>query len=52
VTPISLAERVGAFLLIAASVVVGLYPQVLLRLIAPALDSPLFDGLRRAGGWQ
>jgi NADH-quinone oxidoreductase subunit M len=48
---ISLAERVGAVLLIAASVVVGLYPQLLLRLIVPALNSPLFAGLR-GGSWQ
>jgi NADH-quinone oxidoreductase subunit M len=52
VTPISLPERLGAILLIAASVAVGLYPQMLLRLIEPALNSPLFAGLRSAGGWQ
>jgi NADH-quinone oxidoreductase subunit M len=51
VTPISLPERIGAILLIAASVAVGLYPQLLLRLIEPALNSPLFAGLR-GGGWQ
>jgi NADH-quinone oxidoreductase subunit M len=50
--PISLAERLGAVLLIGVSVLVGLYPQLLLRLIGPALQSPLFDGLRGAGGWQ
>ncbi|MGD0796533.1 MAG: NADH-quinone oxidoreductase subunit M [Acidobacteriaceae bacterium] len=48
---ISLAERVGAVLLIAASVLVGLYPQLLLRLIEPALNSPLFAGLR-GGSWR
>jgi NADH-quinone oxidoreductase subunit M len=42
---ISIPERIGAVILIAASVVVGLYPQLLLRVIVPALDSPLFDGL-------
>jgi NADH-quinone oxidoreductase subunit M len=52
VPAISLPERVGAIILIAASVAVGLYPQVLLRLIGPALNSPLFDELHRAGGWQ
>ena len=43
--PISTPERIGAILLIGASVIVGLYPQVLLRVIIPALHSPLFDGL-------
>ncbi len=49
--PITLPERLGAILLIAASVLVGLYPQLLLNLIMPALNSPLFDGLRH-GSWQ
>lgn len=48
--PISIAEKLGAVLLIGSSVVVGLYPKVLLDLIIPALNSPLFDGLRK-GGW-
>jgi NADH-quinone oxidoreductase subunit M len=43
--PISLPERIGALLLMGTSVVIGLYPQVLLRVIIPALRSPLFDGL-------
>jgi NADH-quinone oxidoreductase subunit M len=43
--PISTPERVGAILLIGASIIVGLYPQALLRVIIPALHSPLFDGL-------
>jgi NADH-quinone oxidoreductase subunit M len=43
--PISTPERIGAILLIGASVIVGLYPQALLRVIIPALHSPLFDGL-------
>jgi NADH-quinone oxidoreductase subunit M len=49
--PISLPERVGTLILITASVIIGLYPQVLLNIIVPALNSPLFDGLRR-GVWQ
>jgi NADH-quinone oxidoreductase subunit M len=49
--PISVPERIGAVILIAASLVIGLYPQLLLNLIVPALNSPLFDGLRR-GSWQ
>jgi NADH-quinone oxidoreductase subunit M len=47
--PITLPERVAATLLIAVSVVIGLYPQLLLRIIIPALQSPLFDGLRKGG---
>src|SRR6185437_2778441 len=48
---ISMPERLGAALLIIASVTIGLYPQLLLKLIIPALNSPLFDGLRK-GHWQ
>jgi NADH-quinone oxidoreductase subunit M len=47
---ISVAERIGAAILIVATVAVGLYPRLLLDLILPALNSPLFDGLRK-GLW-
>jgi len=49
--PISFPERLGAIILIGSSVAIGLYPQMLLKVIVPALNSPLFDGLRK-GGWQ
>jgi NADH-quinone oxidoreductase subunit M len=49
--PITLPERIGAIILIVASVIVGLYPQILLNIIVPALNSPLFNGLRQ-GGWR
>jgi len=49
--PITLPERIGAIILIAASVLVGVYPQMLLNVIMPALNSPLFEGLRK-GVWQ
>jgi NADH-quinone oxidoreductase subunit M len=49
--PITIPERLGALILIVASVIVGLYPQVLLNIIVPALNSPLFNGLRQ-GGWR
>ena len=49
--PISLPERLGAIILISASVLVGIYPQMLLNIIIPALNSPLFAGLRQ-GSWQ
>ncbi len=49
--PITFPERLGAVLLIGTSVLIGLYPQLLLNVIVPALNSPLFDGLRK-GSWQ
>ncbi|MGC9291842.1 MAG: complex I subunit 4 family protein [Acidobacteriaceae bacterium] len=49
--PISLPERIAAVVLIGASMAVGLYPQFLLRIVIPALNSPLFEGLRK-GSWQ
>ena len=48
--PITIPERVGALILLGASVAIGLYPQFLLRLIIPALHSPLFDGLWKGSG--
>jgi NADH-quinone oxidoreductase subunit M len=49
--PITIPERLGALILICTSVAIGLYPQMLLKIITPALNSPLFDGVRK-GGWQ
>ena len=49
--PITIPERLGAIILIVASVIVGLYPQMLLNIIVPALNSPMFNGLRQ-GGWR
>jgi NADH-quinone oxidoreductase subunit M len=49
-TPISLPEKLGAGILILASIAVGIYPQFLINVIAPALNSPLFNGLHQ-GGW-
>ena len=48
--PISFSERLGAGILICASVIVGTFPQLFLNVIHPALNSPLFQGLRK-GGW-
>ncbi|HTV05708.1 MAG TPA: NADH-quinone oxidoreductase subunit M [Acidobacteriaceae bacterium] len=48
---ITVAERIGAAILMAATAAVGLYPRILLDLIVPALQSPLFDGLRK-GLWR
>ena len=47
--PISIPERIGAVLLIGASLLIGLYPRLLLDVIVPSFNSPLFDGLRKAG---
>jgi NADH-quinone oxidoreductase subunit M len=48
--PISVPERIGGVLLIGTSLVIGLYPRLLLDLIVPSFNSPLFDGLVRKGG--
>jgi NADH-quinone oxidoreductase subunit M len=48
---ISIPERIGAFLLVGCSLLVGLYPQLLLNFIVPSFTSPLFDGLRKGGTW-
>ena len=49
--PITMPERLGAFLLLATTIVLGLYPRLLMDLIVPSLNSPLFEQLRR-GAWQ
>ncbi len=45
--PISTPERIAAMILLATTLIVGLYPRLLLDFIVPALGSPLFDGLRK-----
>jgi NADH-quinone oxidoreductase subunit M len=47
---ISIPERLGTALLIGTSLLIGLYPRLLLDLITPSFDSSLFEGLRKAGG--
>ena len=47
--PISLPERIGALMLIAITLIIGLYPGLLLDLIIRSFKSPLFDGLRKGG---
>ena len=49
--PVTIPERIGAVILIASSVLVGFYPQMLLNIVVPALNSPLFNGLHK-GSWQ
>jgi len=46
---ISIPERIGAVLLIGASLLIGLCPRLLLDVIVPSFNSSLFDGLRKVG---
>lgn len=48
--PISLPERIGAIILLATTVLIGLWPNLLLKLINDGFASALFDGLRKGGG--
>ncbi len=47
---ITFPERVGGLLLLGTTILIGLYPRVLLDLIVPSLKSPLFDGLWKTCG--
>lgn len=47
--PISAPERLGALLLLGASLVIGLYPHLLLQWIVPSLHSELFAPLLAKG---
>lgn len=47
--PISVPERLGAVLLIAVSLVIGLYPRLLLDVIIPSFNSPLFEWVKKGG---
>jgi NADH-quinone oxidoreductase subunit M len=47
--PISVPERIGAAVLIATTLLIGLYPRLLLDLITPSFSSPLFDWLAKGG---
>lgn len=49
-SPISLPEKLGAIMLLAASVFVGLYPHILLRWIVPSLNSGWCAALLKIGG--
>jgi NADH-quinone oxidoreductase subunit M len=42
---ITATERIGAVILLACTIVVGLYPRLLLDLIGPSLESPLMQAL-------
>jgi len=47
--PVTWPERTGAFLLLAATLVVGLKPDLLLNWIVPSLNSPLMQAVWRGG---
>ncbi|MDB6056912.1 MAG: nuoM, partial [Verrucomicrobiales bacterium] len=47
--PITWPERAGAVLLLTCTIVVGLYPRVLLDVITPTFNSPLFERLWKGG---
>jgi NADH-quinone oxidoreductase subunit M len=49
--PITMPERLGACLLLASTIVVGLYPRLLMDLILRSLNGPLFEQLRQ-GAWR
>ena len=48
--PITFPERVGAILLIATTLFVGLYPRALLDLIRPGFESELMRAILKGGG--
>jgi NADH-quinone oxidoreductase subunit M len=48
--PITFAEKAGALLLVGATVLIGLKPDLLLNWINPALQSPLFQSVLKGGG--
>ncbi|HXR08374.1 MAG TPA: NADH-quinone oxidoreductase subunit M [Candidatus Acidoferrum sp.] len=49
IEPITIPERAGACLLLGATVLIGLWPGLLLNLITPTLRSPLFQPLLKGG---
>ena len=49
VEAISFPEKLGAAILILATLVIGIYPQILLNLIMPSLNSPLMQTIWKGG---
>ncbi len=47
--PISVPERLGALILVGTTLLIGVYPSLLLRLIDPSLNSSLFHWLSHGG---
>jgi NADH-quinone oxidoreductase subunit M len=51
IAPISTPERVGAAILLGTTLIIGLFPRLLLDLIGPSFNSSLFDELRKVGNF-
>jgi NADH-quinone oxidoreductase subunit M len=51
IAPITIPEILGSVLLVAATLLIGLWPRLLLNPIINSFDSPLFDALKK-GGWR
>ncbi len=49
--PITIPEKIGAVLLLVTTLVVGLFPDPLIKLISNSYASPLFNGLKNWGGF-
>ena len=47
--PITLAEKIGALLLVGATLLIGLDPDLLLNWIGPSLQSPFFQAALKGG---
>lgn len=47
--PITLPEKIGAVILLSATVVIGLFPNLLLNIIMPSIDAPWMQGLLKGG---
>jgi len=47
--PITWPEKIGAFMLIAPMVIIGIKPDLLMNWITPALQSPLFQAAMKGG---
>ena len=52
IEPITTPERLGAMLLLGASILIGLFPKLLLNLISPGFNSSLFEELRKVGNFS
>ena len=49
--PITIPEKAGAYMLVSVSLLVGLYPRILLDWINAAFETQLFEGLGKVAGW-
>jgi NADH-quinone oxidoreductase subunit M len=47
--PITLPEKVGAAILLGTTIVIGLFPNLLLNIIMPSINAPWMQGLLKGG---